>query len=121
MEKKITEAQKTKEENIGKTISDREALIGEAVKNDELFLATRDTIDYLKGMQELNQLDTESARKLEDYEALAKNSKIAEWILRKEYTRLPRIQKLKKDFLRSKKKKFQKRKTIMKKGIRSKH
>jgi len=72
LEKKITEAQKTKEENIGKTISDREALIGEAVKNDELFLATRDTIDYLKGMQELNQLDTESARKLEDYEALAK-------------------------------------------------
>src|SRR3989344_1637636 len=85
LEKKITEAQKTKEENIGKTISDREALIGEAVKNDELFLATRDTIDYLRGMQELNQLDTESARKLEDYEALAKNSKIAEWILRKEY------------------------------------
>lgn len=69
LEKKIEEARVIKDKDIAQKLSGRESLIGEAVRNDELILAIRDTIEYYRAMKTLGELrDPDDIKKLEEYE-----------------------------------------------------
>lgn len=67
---KVEAAKLQREKDVKQKISERESLIGEAKKNDELLGAAREALEYFVSMQELGQLDKADAKRLEELQTL---------------------------------------------------
>lgn len=67
---KVEAAKLQREKDVEQKVSERESLIGEAKKNDELLGTARETLEYFTSMQELGQLDKADVKKLEELQIL---------------------------------------------------
>lgn len=71
MRVKVEAAKAQKDRDIEQKLSERESLIAEARRNDELLQTAQETLDYFTAMQELGEIkDPADVKKLEEMEAL---------------------------------------------------
>jgi DNA repair exonuclease SbcCD ATPase subunit len=67
---KVEVARLQKEKDIEQKIPERESLIAEVKKNDELLQTAQETLEYFTSMQQLAPLDDEDTKKLEELQTL---------------------------------------------------
>lgn len=67
---KVEAAKLQKEKDVEQKLSDRESLIGESRRNEELLVTAREALDYFTSMSELGQLDKDDTKRLEELQTL---------------------------------------------------
>ncbi len=71
---RVEAAQKEREKDVEQKLSDRDILIGESKRTEELLEATQETLEYFESMQKLGELtNPDNVKKIEDLRALLKS------------------------------------------------